>query len=38
VCLIGLMADLVGFNRRILEESLYRLRRLELGREREEGE
>ncbi|MCX6071470.1 MAG: glycosyltransferase family 2 protein [Chloroflexi bacterium] len=31
VLLIGLLADLVGFNRRILEEVLYRLRRLEMG-------
>lgn len=31
VCLIGLLADLVGFNRKILEETLYRLRRVELG-------
>lgn len=30
VCLIGLLADLIGFNRRILEEILYRLRCLEL--------
>ena len=30
-CLIGLLADLIGFNRKILEELLYRLRRLELG-------
>lgn len=30
VLLIGLLADLVGFNRTILEEVLYRLRRLEL--------
>jgi len=30
VCLIGLMADLVGFNRKMLEETLYRVRRLEL--------
>lgn len=30
VLLIGLVADLVGFNRKILEELLYRLRRLEL--------
>ncbi|MEJ2707858.1 MAG: glycosyltransferase family 2 protein [Anaerolineales bacterium] len=29
VLLIGLLADLVGFNRKILEEMLYRLRRLE---------
>ena len=32
VLLIGLLADLIGFNRRILEEVLYRLRRLELAR------
>jgi glycosyltransferase involved in cell wall biosynthesis len=31
VFLIGLVADLIGFNRKILEEVLYRLRRLELG-------
>ena len=30
VGLIGLVADLIGFNRKILEESLYRLRKLEL--------
>jgi glycosyltransferase involved in cell wall biosynthesis len=30
VCLIGLMADLVGFNRKILEETVYRGRQLEL--------
>ena len=30
VCLIGLMADLIGFNRKILEEILYRVRRWEL--------
>ncbi|MGC9398764.1 MAG: glycosyltransferase family 2 protein [Anaerolineae bacterium] len=28
--LIGLLADLIGFNRKILEETLYRLRKLEL--------
>ena len=28
--LIGLVADLIGFNRKILEEALYRLRRIEL--------
>jgi hypothetical protein len=28
--LIGLLADLVGFNRKIQEETLYRLRRIEL--------
>ncbi len=31
VLLIGLLADLIGFNRKILEETLYRLRRLEYG-------
>lgn len=36
VCLIGLVADLIGFNRRILEETLYRLRRMELERDQEE--
>ncbi len=30
VLLIGLLADLIGFNRRILEEALLRIRRLEL--------
>jgi len=30
VMLIGLLADLIGFNRKILEEVLYRLRRLEI--------
>jgi glycosyltransferase involved in cell wall biosynthesis len=30
VMLIGLLADLVGFNRKIMEEVLYRLRKLEL--------
>lgn len=30
--LIGLVADLVGFNRKILEETLFRLRRLEADR------
>jgi len=29
-CLIGLVADLIAFNRKILEETLYRVRRLEL--------
>jgi len=32
VLLIGLLADLIGFNRRILEEALYRLRKLEMNR------
>jgi hypothetical protein len=31
VMLIGLLADLIGFNRLILEEILYRVRRLELS-------
>lgn len=31
VLLIGLLADLIGFNRRILEEVLYRLRKMELS-------
>ena len=30
VCLIGLVADLIGYNRRILEETLFRIRRMEL--------
>lgn len=30
VCLIGLMADLVRLNRKMLEETLYRVRRMEL--------
>lgn len=30
VLLIGLLADLIGFNRKILEEMLFRLRRLEI--------
>lgn len=33
VCLIGLIADLIGFNRKILEEILYRLRRAEMDEE-----
>ncbi len=35
VLLIGLVADLIGFNRKILEEVLYRLRRAELDIDRE---
>ncbi len=31
IFLIGLLADLIGFNRKILEDLNYRLRRLELG-------
>ena len=30
VCLIGLVADLVRLNRKMLEETLYRVRRMEL--------
>jgi glycosyltransferase involved in cell wall biosynthesis len=33
VCLIGLTADLISHNRKILEEILYRMRRLELSAE-----
>ncbi len=29
-CLIGLLADLIGFNRKIVEEIMYRVRRIEL--------
>jgi small basic protein len=32
IFLIGLVADLIGFNRRILEETLFRTRRMELDR------
>lgn len=40
IMLIGLLADLIGFNRKILEDALYRLRRLELsdGRELEDND
>jgi glycosyltransferase involved in cell wall biosynthesis len=38
VLLIGLLADLIGFNRKILEEVLYRLRRLEIPEESGSGE
>jgi glycosyltransferase involved in cell wall biosynthesis len=37
VCLIGLMADLIGFNRKILEEILYRMRRIELDQDPEDA-
>jgi hypothetical protein len=30
VGLIGLIADLINFNRKIMEETLYRVRRLEI--------
>jgi hypothetical protein len=33
VCLIGLIADLVRLNRKMLEDALYRVRRMELERE-----
>ncbi|MDY6877942.1 MAG: glycosyltransferase family 2 protein [Chloroflexota bacterium] len=36
VCLIGLIADLVRLNRKMLEETLYRVRRMELERGQEE--
>ena len=32
------MADLIGFNRKILEEILYRQRRVELDRDQEDGQ
>jgi glycosyltransferase involved in cell wall biosynthesis len=38
IFLIGLVADLIGFNRKILEEALYRLRRIELGEKPEVSE
>jgi len=38
VVLIGILADLVGFNRTILEEALYRVRKIDLMlAQREEG-
>jgi glycosyltransferase involved in cell wall biosynthesis len=37
-CLIGLMADLIGFNRKILEETLYRIRRIEIEQDQEDAE
>lgn len=33
IFLIGLLADLIGFNRKILEEILFRMRRIELDRD-----
>ena len=33
ICLIGLAADLIGFNRRLNEKMLYRLKRLDLPKE-----
>jgi len=38
VLLIGLLADLIGFNRKILEELLYRTRRLEMSHPADDGE
>ena len=38
ILLIGLLADLIGFNRKILEEVLYRMRRLEAGENEGENE
>jgi glycosyltransferase involved in cell wall biosynthesis len=38
VLLIGLLADLIGFNRKILEELLYRTRRLEMNSPADSGE
>jgi glycosyltransferase involved in cell wall biosynthesis len=35
-CLVGLMADLIGFNRKIMEEALFRLRRMELKKDLEQ--
>jgi hypothetical protein len=32
ICLIGLLADLIAFNRKMIEETLLRVRRLELDR------
>jgi glycosyltransferase involved in cell wall biosynthesis len=37
VLLIGLVADLIGFNRSVLEEILYRLRRLDLDQNERRG-
>ena len=37
VFLIGLVADLIGFNRKILEDVLFRLRRMELGESEDES-
>ena len=36
--ILGLVADLMATNRRLLEDALYRVRRLELGRAAEEFE
>ena len=35
--MIGLVADLIGFNRRILEETLYRIRRIEMEEKHDES-
>jgi glycosyltransferase involved in cell wall biosynthesis len=38
VCMIGLIAELVRMNRKMIEEALYRVRRLELGGQAGEGQ
>jgi glycosyltransferase involved in cell wall biosynthesis len=38
VCLIGVMADLVRVNRQMVEEALYRVRRIDAGSSEEKGE
>lgn len=35
-CLVGLVADLIGFNRKIMEEALFRVRRMELEKDLEQ--
>ena len=37
ICLVGLIADAVSMNRRMLEETLYRVRCTELEQDREEN-
>ncbi len=37
VLLIGLLADLIGFNRKLMEDVLYRLRKLELSNDRDDS-
>jgi hypothetical protein len=37
VLLIGLVADLIGFNRKMQEETLYRVRKLEILGARRQG-
>jgi len=38
VCMVGLIADAVSLNRRMLEENLFRIRRSELGEDHEDGQ